>query len=83
MNFFEPEEVENGVYSVLNDNGGFKTESKLADNMPAFGDPDVLAGIEKIAKESGLEKPVRKKTRLLKEQLHQENQENNHGRKRA
>ena len=66
IEFFEPEEVENGVYSVLNDNGGFKTESKLADNMPAFGDPDVLAGIEKIAKESGLEKPVRKKTTTTK-----------------
>jgi hypothetical protein len=62
VEFFEPEEVENGVYSILNDNGGFKTESKVADNMPTFGDPEILAGIEKIAKDSGLEKPVRKKT---------------------
>jgi hypothetical protein len=62
VEFFEPEEVENGVYSILNDNGGFKKESKVADNMPTFGDPDVLAGIDKIAKDSGLEKPVRKKT---------------------
>jgi hypothetical protein len=62
VEFFEPEEVENGVYSILNDNGGFKTESKLADNMPKFGDQDILAGIEKIAKDSDLEKPVRKKT---------------------
>jgi hypothetical protein len=66
VEFFEPEEVENGVYSVLNDNGGFKTESKVADNMPTFGDPEVLAGIEKIAKESGLEKPVRKKSTTTK-----------------
>lgn len=61
VEFFEPEEVENGVYSVLNDNGGFKAESKISDNMPTFGDPDILAGIEKIAKDSDLEKPVRKK----------------------
>ena len=62
VEFFEPEEVENGVYSILNDNGGFKAETKVADNMPTFGDPEILAGIEKIAKDSGLEKPVRKKT---------------------
>ena len=61
VEFFEPEEVENGVYSILNDKGGFKAESKVADNMPTFGDADVLAGIEKIAKESELEKPVRKR----------------------
>jgi hypothetical protein len=66
VEFFEPEEVENGVYSVLNDNGGFKTESKVADNMPTFGDPDILAGIDKIAKDSGLEKPVRKKSTTTK-----------------
>lgn len=66
VEFFEPEEVENGVYSILNDNGGFKTESKLADNMPTFGDPDILAGIDKIAKDSGLEKPVRKKSTTTK-----------------
>ena len=66
VEFFEPEEVENGVYSVLNDNGGFKAESQIADNMPTFGDPDVLAGIEKIAKESNLEKPVRKKRTVTK-----------------
>ena len=66
VEFFEPEEVENGVYSILNDNGGFKTESKLADNMPTLGDPDILAGIDKIAKESGLEKPVRKKKATTK-----------------
>ena len=62
VEFFEPEEAENGVYSILNDNGGFKAETKVADNMPTFGDPEILAGIEKIAKDSGLEKPVRKKT---------------------
>lgn len=62
VEYFEPEEVQDGVYSVLNDNGGFKTETKVADNMPTFGDPDILAGIDKIAKDSGLEKPVRKKT---------------------
>jgi hypothetical protein len=52
VEFFEPEEVENGVYSILNDNGGFKEESKIADNMPTFGDPDILAGIDKIERES-------------------------------
>jgi hypothetical protein len=62
VQFFEPEEMENGVYSVLNDNGGFKTESKVADNMPTFGNKDILDGIEKIARESEIEKPVRKKT---------------------
>lgn len=66
VEFFEPEEVENGVYSILNNNGGFKTETKLANNMPTFGDPDILAGIDKIAKDSGLEKPVRKKTATTK-----------------
>jgi hypothetical protein len=30
--------------------------------MPTFGDPEILAGIEKIEKDSWLEKPVRKKT---------------------
>lgn len=64
VEFFEPEETENGVYSILNDNGGFKTETKLADNMPTFGDPEILAGIDKIEKDSGLEKPVRKKTAI-------------------
>ena len=66
VEFFEPEEVENGVYSILNDNGGFKTESKVADNMPTFGDADILAGIDKIARESELEKPVRKKRTTTK-----------------
>lgn len=61
VEFFEPEEVENGVYSILNDRGGFKEEKVVADNMPTFGDPDILAGIDKIEKESGLEKPTRKK----------------------
>lgn len=60
VEFFEPEEMENGVYSVLSDKGGFKTESKIADNMPTFGDADILDGINKIARESELEKPVRK-----------------------
>jgi hypothetical protein len=61
VEFFEPEEVEDGVYSILNDRGGFKEEKVVSDNMPTFGDPDILAGIDKIAKESGLEKPTRKK----------------------
>jgi len=61
VEFFEPEEVENGVYSILNDRGGFKEEKVVSDNMPTFGNPDILAGIDKIAKESGLEKPTRKK----------------------
>jgi hypothetical protein len=60
VEFFEPEEMENGVYSILSDKGGFKADSKVADNMPTFGDADILAGIDKIARESELEKPVRK-----------------------
>lgn len=60
IEFFEPEET-NGVYSILNDNdGGFKTGSKVANNMPNFGDPDILAGIDKIERESKSEKPSRK-----------------------
>jgi hypothetical protein len=62
VQYFEPEEMENGVYSVLNDNGGFKEQSKVQDNMPTFRNKDILDGIEKIEKESQLEKPVRKKT---------------------
>jgi len=62
VQFFEPEEMENGVYSVLNDNGGFKEQPKVQDNMPTFGNKDILDGIDKIARESELEKPVRKKT---------------------
>jgi hypothetical protein len=61
VEFFEPEEVEDGVYSILNDRGGFKEEKVVSDNMPTFGNPDILAGIDKIEKESGLEKPTRKK----------------------
>jgi hypothetical protein len=61
VEFFEPEEVQDGVYSILNDRGGFKEEKVVADNMPTFGDPEILAGIEKIAKENDLEKPTRKK----------------------
>jgi hypothetical protein len=61
IEFFEPEET-NGVYSILNDNnGGFKTESKVANNMPKFGDSEILAGIDKIDRESKLEKPTRRK----------------------
>lgn len=68
VQYFEPEEVENGVYSVLNDAGGFKAESKTADNMPTFGDVEILAGIDKIARESDIEKPVRKKRATTKRQ---------------
>ena len=61
VEFFEPEEMENGVFSILQDRGGFKEETKVNDNMPTFGDPEILAGIDKIAKENDLEKPTRKK----------------------
>jgi hypothetical protein len=61
VEFFEPEEMENGVFSILQDRGGFKEETKVNDNMPTFGDSEILAGIDKIAKENDLEKPTRKK----------------------
>jgi hypothetical protein len=63
IEFFEPEET-NGVYSILNDNndGGFKSVSKMANNMPTFGDPDILEGIDKIERESQSGKPSRRKS---------------------
>jgi len=61
VEYFEPEEVGNEVYSVLNSGSGFKHETKVDANMPNFGDPEILAGIDKIEKESAIKKPVRKK----------------------
>jgi hypothetical protein len=61
VEFFEPEEVESGVFSILQDKGGFKEEKPFDDNMPTLGDPEVLAGIDRIAKQNNLEKPTRKK----------------------
>jgi len=60
VQYFEPEEVENEVYSVLKSGSGFKHETKVDSNMPNFGDPEILAGIDKIEKESVVKKPVRK-----------------------
>lgn len=62
VQYFEPEEVENGVYSVLKSGSGFKHETKVESNMPNFGDPEVLAGIDKIEKQSMMQKPTRSKT---------------------
>jgi hypothetical protein len=60
VEFFEPEEVDGGVFSVLSNGKGFTQNDVVPDNMPTFGDADVLAGIDKIARENDLEKPVRK-----------------------
>lgn len=62
LEYFEPEEVGNGVFSVLKDNGGFKKESVVDDNMPSFGDPEILAGIDKIEKQSQQKTNNRRRT---------------------
>lgn len=62
LEYFEPEEVGNGVFSVLKDNGGFKKESVVDDNMPSFGDPEILAGIDKIEKQSQQKTTNRRRT---------------------
>lgn len=57
VEFFEPEEA-GSVFSNLKDEGGFKHETKTANNMPTFGDPEILNGINNIAKQA--DKPVRR-----------------------
>jgi hypothetical protein len=59
IEFFEPEEA-GSVYSNLKDNSGFKDEFKGADNMPKFGDTEILSKLEKLSEEP--KKPVRKIT---------------------
>jgi len=53
----EPEEV----YSNLTDGQGFRTEFKQPNGMPAFGDKDILAELERLSSSSSPKKPVRKK----------------------
>jgi hypothetical protein len=62
LEYFEPEEMDNGVFSVLNDNGGFKSESIVDGNMPSFGDPEILAGINNIEKQSQQKTTTRRRT---------------------
>jgi hypothetical protein len=62
LEYFEPEEEANGVFSVLSDNGGFKTKTIIDDNMPNFGDPEILAGIDKIEKQSQQKTTSRRRT---------------------
>jgi hypothetical protein len=59
LQYFEPEEG-GSVYSNLQDNGGFVKETQTPDNMPKFGDPDILAQLEKLSNDT--KKPVRKRT---------------------
>jgi cell division septation protein DedD len=58
-NFTEPEE--NGVYANLRDIEGFKHEYVEPTGMPQFGDKDILAKMEELAKNP--EKPVRKSSK--------------------
>jgi hypothetical protein len=56
MEYFEPEEV--GVFSNLKDNGGFTEDFQEVAGMPKFGNPDILAELERLSgqDESLLEK---------------------------
>ncbi len=56
LEYFEPEE--DVVYSNLKNTGGFAQETKIPSNMPSFGDPETLKGIDKIAKKSRTTKKV-------------------------
>lgn len=65
VEFFEPEEA-GSVYSNLQSGEGFKTETPMPDNMPKFGDAEVLAGIEKVDRLSKtIEKPVRRTKKTI------------------
>jgi hypothetical protein len=59
IEFFEPEES-GSVFNNLKDNGGFTDEFKGVDNMPKFGDTEILSQLEKLSEEPT--KPVRKTT---------------------
>jgi len=59
LQYFEPEE-QGSVYNNLKDNGGFEKEFIEPDNMPKFGDSEILSQLEKLSGEPT--KPVRKTT---------------------
>ena len=59
IEFFEPEEA-GSVFNNLKDSGGFSKEYNEADNMPKFGDAEILSQLEKLSQEPT--KPVRKAT---------------------
>ena len=59
IEFFEPEEA-GSVFNNLKDSGGFSKEYSEADNMPKFGDAEILSQLEKLSQEPT--KPVRKAT---------------------
>lgn len=59
IEFFEPEEA-GSVFNNLKDSGGFSKEYQEPDNMPKFGDAEILAQLEKLSGEPT--KPVRKST---------------------
>lgn len=59
LQYFEPEE-QGSVYNNLKDNGGFAKEFTEPDNMPKFGDTEILSQLEKLSEEP--KKPVRKTT---------------------
>lgn len=56
LEYFEPEE--DSVYDNLKSRGGFAQETTVPSNMPSFGDPEILSGIDKIAKKSRATKKV-------------------------
>ena len=59
LQYFEPEE-QGSVYNNLKDSGGFAKEFTEPDNMPKFGDTEILSQLEKLSGEPT--KPVRKTT---------------------
>jgi hypothetical protein len=59
IEFFEPEEA-GSVFNNLKDSGGFSQEYREPDNMPKFGDREILSQLEKLSEEPT--KPVRKST---------------------
>ena len=59
IEFFEPEEA-GSVFNNLKDTGGFSQEYREPDNMPKFGDREILSQLEKLSEEPT--KPVRKST---------------------
>jgi hypothetical protein len=59
IEFFEPEEA-GSVFNNLKDNGGFSKDFQEPDNLPKFGDAEILSQLEKLSGEPT--KPVRKST---------------------
>lgn len=65
VEFFEPEEA-GSVYSNLQSGDGFKSETPISDNMPKFGDAEILSGIDNVERLSKtIEKPVRRTKRTM------------------